>query len=288
MAHPLSWATSFIISWFLSNVLHLWPGRALHPIGYHPFRETLQLRVSGLCSLETLPSFFFPSLLIICSSERSLVSQCWKIYMFDFSAHFLMAYMKENCKCLEKSKIFLDTCSSSKWVFSNPWQEAMKRWGGIESLMIFLLNFISQLYFLSLLKLVRCILFGLSSAWDHLLEMSVVERKVRTDVLWGQALVWLKSGPATGQLTRHSLTTKAPGWILQQIYHHFLLVPFFPLASTVMKRASGAKAACFSHRVTFKCEFTPWKAWVSLSFPYFFNMVKGKYKGAWSICSADI
>lgn len=59
-----------------------------------------------------------------------------------------MAYIKENCKCLEKSKFFADTCGSTKFVFTNSGKEDAdkRRW---KYLVIFLLKS-SKLYFLSL------------------------------------------------------------------------------------------------------------------------------------------
>lgn len=76
---------------------------------------------------------------------------CFKIYIFDFLAHFLTADIKENCKCLEKSKFFLDTCSSTKFVFTTNSCKEEADGMSWKYLVIFLLKF-SKPYFLSLLE----------------------------------------------------------------------------------------------------------------------------------------
>lgn len=218
----------------------------------HLFQQRLPLPVWGARATWKFSfSFFLSGCLWWCSDPLkgvwSLLDThiCLKIYIFDFLAHFLTAYIKENCKCLEKSKFFSDTCSSTKFVFTNSGKEDAdeRRW---KYLVIFLLKS-SKLYFLSLLeefqvlraiwKLVRpCFLLFLgwdsegSPLWPCLIEVSIRQGRLRT-----AATAEPKEGigPASvragaGQLTGHSMPPRLPqhrtsGRTLSLFCHPFLL-----------------------------------------------------------------
>lgn len=118
------------------NVLHP-PDKTRHPIGSQgkPRPLLTEASTSGVrvqrCS--EIPCFPFSPLgafhdnQILWKGVWHLPDThvCLKIYIFNFLAHFLTAYIKEHCKCLEKSKFFLDTCSSTKLV--DPLIHAKKR-----------------------------------------------------------------------------------------------------------------------------------------------------------------
>lgn len=112
--------------------------------------------VRGQCCLEIL--FFLPGCLSWWSDPPGKgvwslpdTHVCFKIYIFDLLAHFLTADIKENCKCLGKSKFFLDTCSSTKFEFTTNSCKEEADGMSWKYLVIFLLKF-SKPYFLSLLE----------------------------------------------------------------------------------------------------------------------------------------